>query len=55
MSDKRRSPFPLRLDEELERWAKEQAKKDDRSVNGFINRLLRQAKQSQESPHAQAA
>lgn len=42
------SPFPLRIDPELAQWVKDRAKAGDRSLNAEINRLIRQAKETEE-------
>lgn len=37
------SPFGLRMDEELQDWIRRKAKREDRSMNYIINRILTEA------------
>lgn len=37
------SPFGLRMDEELQDWIRRKAKREDRSMNYIINRILKEA------------
>ncbi len=43
-----RSSYPLRMTETLRKWVEERAKKEDRSLNTEIVRILRQAKEREE-------
>lgn len=45
MKQSRTTPYPLRLEDDLTQWVKEQAKAGDRSINAQINRLIREAKE----------
>lgn len=44
----RPNPYPLRLEAELIKWVKEQAKAEDRSINAELIRIVRQAKEAKE-------
>ena len=48
MKDKRKPPFPVRTSDEVKSWLQEKAKRNDRSVNYVINRILENAKQREE-------
>lgn len=41
---KQRTPFPLRLDVEDQRWIKEKSIRDCRSQNGTIAHLIKEAR-----------
>lgn len=45
----------VRLQTQVHEWIKAQAKEQDRSMNWLVNKLLAQAKESQEARHAGAA
>lgn len=40
-------PYPLRLDEDLNAWIKERAKRNDRSINAELVRILREKMQQE--------
>ena len=42
-------PYPVRLTPELAQWVKARAKAGDRSLNAEINRLIRQAKEAEQT------
>lgn len=46
-----RTPFGLRMPEEVQNWIKKKAERDDRSQNYVINRILSKA---MEDDHAKA-
>ena len=47
--------FNLRIKPSLKDWVIKKAKEDDRSINGFINRLIREAKEHEENETREAA
>lgn len=51
MKEKRLSKS-IRLEPEVERWLKNKAKAEDRSLSAEINRLLRQAKEAEQKKAA---
>ncbi len=53
MRENRPNAYPLRLDNDLSQWVKEQAKAEDRSFNAQVNRLIRQAKEAREQEEKQ--
>jgi hypothetical protein len=52
--DTRTPSYPLRLDQELNQWVKEQAKTNDRSMNAELVRIVRQAKEATEQKQTAA-
>lgn len=44
----KQKPYSLRLSEDLKRWVQQRAKRNDRSMNAEMNRLLRQVKEAEE-------
>lgn len=53
MKRPRQTPYPLRLEDDLSQWVRDQAKAGDRSMNAQINRLIRNAKESGNQPKEQ--
>ena len=54
MSEKtQKTPYPLRMDDDLKAWVQQRAKQNDRSLNAELNRILRQQKDL-ETRHIQA-
>lgn len=51
----KKSPFPFRMDEDIEPWARGQAKANDRPVNWFLNKMLRKAMEQPEAQHEKQA
>ena len=45
-------PYPLRMADELRAWINARAKRNDRSVNAELNRLIKQAKEAEEGSQA---
>lgn len=50
MKEQRKTPLQtsLRLDAELKIWIEERAKRNDRSVNAEVNRLMRMFKENEQ-------
>lgn len=46
MKKTRQRPYPLRLEDDLTQWVRDQAKAGDRSMNAQLNRLIREAKEA---------
>ena len=42
MATRQKVSFPLRLEDEVERWVIEKAKREERSRNWMINRILKE-------------
>ena len=49
MTSERVKPYPVRLDHELSQWVKERAKAGDRSMNAELIRIVRQAKEAEQT------
>lgn len=49
MTTKQPTPYPLRMAEDLKLWIQQRAKRNDRSMNAEMNRLLRQMKEVEEA------
>ena len=47
--DTRPAAYSLRLDPDLSQWVKARAKAGDRSLNAEINRLIRQAREAEQT------
>jgi predicted HicB family RNase H-like nuclease len=48
MKDKRKAPFPIRPSDEVMEWLQQKAKRNERSVNYVVNRILEAAKTKEE-------
>lgn len=55
MSVQQRSPFGLRMTDDLKEWVKEQARKDGRSMNNAILQILREKREAARAPDRHAA
>ncbi len=44
--EKPKSPYPLRMTEDVKAWVKERAKSNDRTLHAELNRILREAKEA---------
>jgi len=52
LNERQPKAYPVRLAPELSKWVKDRAKAGDRSLNAEINRLVRQAKETEEQQNA---
>ena len=43
------STYPLRMSESLKTWLRGRAKRNDRSINAELNRILKSAKEQEET------
>ncbi len=44
--EKPKSPYPLRMTEDVKAWVKERAKSNDRTLHAELNRILKEAKEA---------
>ena len=44
--EKPKSPYPLRMTEDVKTWIKERAKSNDRTLHAELNRILKEAKEA---------
>jgi hypothetical protein len=50
-----RRPLTLYLTEDLDRWVRQQAEAEERTISNFCKRILRRYRQEMESGHSSAA
>ena len=47
--EQKKTAYPLRLESSLAKWSKERVKKNDRSMNAELARMIRQMKEAEEA------
>ena len=47
-NEKKQSPYPLRMADDVKDWIKKRAKSNDRTVHSELNRILKEVKEAEE-------
>ena len=53
-NDRKKTPYPLRMTDEVKEWITKRAKDNDRTVHAELSRILREVKEAEEAEKQKA-
>ena len=54
-NDRKKTPYPLRMTDEVKEWITKRAKDNDRTVHAELSRILREVKEAEEQKETKDA